>query len=407
MLIGNAPISKEINQSLILRLIKDREFISRAEISKVTGLNRSTVSNLTGELLEKNLIVETGRGESPVGRKPIFLTINPNGALSLGVQIGDSNLTVLIINISGKILFKERILITSNTDISYLVELAIDLSRKEIEKIQKKEMLKGIGIGIAGLVDAKKGSILFAPNLKGDHINVRELFQKELGIENIIVDNEVNAMVVGEMWFGAARGCQNILCVNVGQGVGSGIVVQNRLFRGVKGIAGEIGHTVIKPNGPACPCGNRGCLEVLCGGRALKNSILSHISKSDKSILSRLLKEKGMNIAVMLRKAADSGDPVAMKIIRDAGQYLGVGLGNAINILSPEIVVVGGRVVDYCSQIFTVASQKARKIALKPVKDIKIVKSELGEDSEAIGAATLILDRMFNPFYLPTPRLIR
>ena len=339
MIIGNSTNGKELNRSVLLRLIKEKGSVSRASLSVITGLNKSTISNLTGEMIAEGLILETGHGESAIGRKPVYLALNPNGLLAGGILIGNGNLTVLISNVAGNILVKEVLPFDPQQNLELILASGVKILKARINT-EPSYQLSGVGVGIAGIIDVAEGWVKLTPNLKSDIINVKEIMGPEFGVEKVMVDNDINAMIVGKMWFGAARGYRDVICVGVeDNGIGSSLVIQSRLHRGINGVAGEIGHTVLDCNGPVCSCGNRGCLEALY--RKALGSVMARIDSAAASELSRLYRAGESYIPRLLDQAVRQGDCEAKAIIQELGEIVGLGLGNAINLLTRRLLLSG------------------------------------------------------------------
>jgi len=397
-LIGNAETLKVLNRSRILQLLRDRQVLSRSEIALITGLNGSTISILVRELIVEGIVREIGFGTSKVGRKPVALEINPKSRFALGVQIGDTRVAAVIIDLSGNIRGELEYPVAPNAQVSEVVAHATDGLKGLISGLKEDEgKLLGVGIGLAGLVDVERGVFIFGPNLTGRDVNVAEIVRARLKV-TVAVDNEVNTMALGEQWFGAARQRQNVLCVSVGGGVGSGLLINGKIFRGANGGAGELGHMIIDPDGPQCGCGTRGCLEAVAGGRALCNEARKAAADHPDSLLRPVLSEQEESrIIELITKAFSGGDPHAKEIIVRVGRMLGTGIGNALNLCNPEVVVLGGEVIERCEPLAQIAMQVAKSVALGPMKGTHMVLPRVRRFAEAVGAATLVLDKMFDP----------
>ncbi|WP_407314543.1 ROK family protein [Desulfosporosinus sp. SB140] len=213
------------------------------------------------------------------------------------------------------------------------------------------------------------------------------------------VENDVRAQALGESWFGKGVGIPNFICVHVGTGVGAGIIINNELYRGTSFTAGEIGHTTIDSNGPKCSCGNYGCLETMVGGAALARRAQQAIRFGKESILEQWVQGDLDEInGEMLCRAAQHGDSVAEEVLADTGRYLGIGLANLINTLNPALIILSGGVSRAEHYLLKPLIKTLEKRALtKPANAVTIAISELGENSIAIGAFTLVLNKLFTP----------
>lgn len=389
-----------INKIVLLNVIKEHAPISRTEIARITGLSGASVTKFVNDLIKMGLVKENGWESSKGGRRPVLLKLVPESRFAIGVDLGAANLRVIVVNLEAKIITK----ITKKTRgdegkekvfkrIVTAIYEAIDTSKVDKSKI------KGIGIGISGIIDHKRGICLFCPNIKGwENVPVKKLLEEEFKIK-VSVDDSARTMALAEHWCGLAQRIENFIFVNIGIGVGSGIFTNGAIYRGSRGTAGELGHTTIDENGPRCMCGNHGCLETLVSGpaitrrarEALEEGVVSLISKMVDGDLTKITPE-------IIAEAARKGDKLAFNIMEKTGEYLGIGIANAINLFNPELVIIGGR-VSRISDLFLDTLRRAVKIrALHTAStsvDIKI--SELGDTTAALGAAILILKDVFDP----------
>lgn len=394
---GSLKLVQEINRSVVLNLIKDRGPLSRADISKITKLTRSTISSIVNYLIKKNLVKETGLSSSGVGRKGILLKLNPKAYYVVGVDLGTLNTIAVVVDLEGKI--RERIEHPTNGKrskneviqrLKAVIHEVITASNINIQKIA------GIGLAVPGLVDSKKGIMLITPNFSWRDTPIGEILKKEFHTP-IFIDNNNNAMALSEAEFGIARGIRNFICVNVGIGIGSGIVINGELYRGETECTGEIGHTTVDYNGPKCSCGNNGCLEVMAAAPAIARRAVKAIKEGEKTLITELVNSDLDQIsAAMVAEAANKGDKLARGIIEKTGEYLGTGIANVINLFNPQMVIIGGGVAQAGNLIFNPLKKTMKKRAFPvPAKVVKIVASSLGRDCTVIGAATLVLRETF------------
>ena len=394
---GSLKLVQEINRSVVLNLIKDKGPLSRANISKITKLTRSTVSSIVNYLIKKNLVKETGLSSSGVGRKGILLKLNPKAYYVVGVDLGTLNTIAVVVDLEGKIM--ERIEHPTNGKggkdkviqrLKAVIHEVITASNINIQKIA------GVGLAVPGLVNSKRGIMLITPNFGWRDTPIREILKKEFHTP-IFIDNNVNAMALGEAEFGIARGIKNFICVNVGMGIGSGIVINGELYRGETECTGEIGHTTVDYNGPKCSCGNNGCLEAMAAAPAIARRAVKAIKEGKKTLITKLIDSNLDEInAAIVAKAANKGDKLAREIIEKTGEYLGTGIANVINLFNPQMVIIGGGVAQAGDLIFNPLKKTMEKRAFPvPAKVVKIVASSLGRDCTVIGAATLVLQETF------------
>lgn len=253
-----------------------------------------------------------------------------------------------------------------------------------------KKNLTGIGIGAAGMVNRERGVLLNAVNLGLTEIPLTEPLSREFGVPAKL-GNDVEVATIGEMNFGAGKGCNNFICIFVGTGIGSGIVINGNILQGAAGTAGEIGHTMLYPNGRICGCGAHGCLEAYASRTAIAKFIASEVARGQESVVrDKIDPAKGILRSKAISQALEVGDPLVTRAVTDAALALGVGLASVINLLNPAKIILGGGLVEASDAYFRIASDEALKKGLAiAVKKTEIVKSGLGDYAGIIGAARL------------------
>ena len=400
---GNAKLVKAVNTSVILDIIRKNKHISRAEIAKISELNPSTVSNITRELIKINTIKEVGVGVSVLGRRPIKLSLNADGARVIGVEVVGNRIVAIMTNLEAKVITETKTNINKRENGKTIIEKIVKTIGKVIRESKDKNSIKGIGMGITGSIDAVAGLAAFSPNIGWRDVPIKKLIEEEFGIETSI-DNNVKAIALGEYWFGSARGIRNLVCISIGEGLGSGIIIDGKIYRGANWIAGEIGHTVVDLNGPRCKCNNRGCLETFASGRAIVSNAIVAIGQGRKTLIARLVNNEVDRITPeIIFQAAGEKDKLARDIIEDASQYLGMAIANVINSFDPEAIILGDEIAQFDN--FNLMLEPAKKAAIKHTfggrrRKTKILVTELGDNSSAIGAATLVIEKLHNPLNL-------
>lgn len=311
-------------------------------------------------------------------------------SLICAVDLGGTNLRAANVDHNGRI--HERIKQDSpaSADASEIVAAISSLvSRCEAGAVKRGERLGGVCVVVPGSVHAETGVIVNAPNVPAlAGFKLGEALEKKTARKTLL-ENDANAAAIGEMWQGAARGHQTIVCLTLGTGVGSGIILNGELWRGADGTAGEIGHTSVEPfGGVQCKCGNIGCLEVYASGTAILRMVREELSEHSESSLHSTSPDE--LTAERISQAARGGDEFALGIFRRVGRYLGVAMANAVNTLNPEMIVIGGGV----SAAFDLFAQPARAEVSKrafpvPAESCQIVQAECGDDAGLLGAARL------------------
>lgn len=375
---GSFENMKKQNQKNILKLIKDRDQISRIELSKSLGISKATVSNLVKELITETLVQETSRGKSSGGRKPIFLKLNPSGAYIIGLEWGINSIKAVLLNFEAEILQKDKVMIKEKS-LSHYIKISTGLIKKYSTYFNLPQKLIGIGIGIHGLVDPEKGKSIFAPHFNWNQVNIKKILSKKYQ-QPIFIDNDVRMMAAGEIWLGR----DNFVFINTGSGIGGALVFNSELYYGNSYAAGELGHLKLIDDGPQCHCGKKGCLEAL----AAKESIINRYQKLKQS--------KGKIKFDKIINNYQKGESEALIVIDDALKYFARAISNLINILNPEAIVIGGLFAEYEKILIDPLTQIVGRETITPTfKDLIITKSYYSNFAGAVGAANRVLNNFF------------
>ncbi|HEV8572488.1 MAG TPA: ROK family glucokinase [Actinomycetota bacterium] len=306
---------------------------------------------------------------------------------AVGLDVGGTKAAGLLVTERGEVLAR-HVAETPAEDVDATMDTLYDV----IETLRKEGDPVAVGIGGAGMVDFQAGVMRYAPNLAWRELPIRDLVAEHTGLP-CVLDNDANAACWGEYRFGAASGYRYVLLLTVGTGIGGGIVTDGALYRGVHGFAAEVGHVVVEPEGPLCGCGNRGCFEQVASGRALDRLGREAANEHPEGLIAMLAGTEDV-VGRHVTEAARQGDEVARRIIEEVGGRLGVGIAGLVNVLDPEVVVVGGGVADIGSVLFDPAREAYRESVLAPDHrpEVPIVPAALGNDAGAIGAAAIALE---------------
>ena len=310
----------------------------------------------------------------------------------IGIDVGGTNVKIALVNDEGKILYSNSVPTRAEMGYEYTVnnikQAIYDLLKET--KLEPKD-IQGMGFGFPGQVDYKAGIVRNAPNIPGwVEIPIAKIFEDEFHIPTR-VDNDVRCAALGELNYGAGKGCENLICITVGTGIGSGLVVNGKLVRGASNAAGEIGHIKLQMNGgPICGCGDTGCLEAFASGPAIVALAEDYI-KGGKSTKYRELANGAPITPYIVCEAAKAGDPVAQRIFTIVGEYIGIGLASVVNLLNPEKIIIGGGVADAGEYLFNPLTETLKNRAMKIAGEtVEIVHAELGNTAGVIGASLLI-----------------
>lgn len=310
----------------------------------------------------------------------------------IGIDVGGTNVKIALVDEMGKITYSHSVPTYAKMGYEYTVN-NIKQSIKDLmkETNTNEKNIEGIGFDFPGQVDYKTGVVKLAPNIPGwVNVPIAKMIEEEFHIPTRI-DNDVRCAALGELNFGAGKGCENFICITVGTGIGSGIVINGKLVRGASNAAGEIGHIKLEQNGgPLCGCGDYGCLEAFASGPAIVAMAYDYI-KGGKSAKFSEMAGDGEITPYIVAKAAEAGDGIAKKIFEIMGYRIGIGLTSVINLLNPEKVIVGGGVAE-CGDLLLEPIRKTVKDRAMYVAGnaVQIVPAQLGNSAGVIGASMLI-----------------
>lgn len=397
---GSFELMKKLNIAAILKVLRTRGKMSRAEIAAVTGLTPASVTNITKFLMNAEYLNEIGIGESSGGRPPVILELNPEARYAIGVELGVGVIEVVIANLQARIITKKSAEIPDTEETK---EYSTVLSKlfSMIEEVMKesgidRQKIMGIGMAIHGVVNAFAGVSEFAPYYNWKKVEISKELYERFGYP-VYIDNDVRAMALGESWFGNARGVDNFITVNISNGIGAGIIIDNKPYYGVDFSAGEIGHIVVDMDGPKCNCGNYGCLESIASNRSLIKKAVRLVKQGTETKISKNKSNVEEITIDDICEAANSGDEIAIMLLKEAGRYLGLAISNLVNTLNPMQVVMVGEIVFTNDYVLESIKATVKKAGFKlPAQKVKILQSSLGGNAAVIGAVTLVLQEIFN-----------
>jgi glucokinase len=303
------------------------------------------------------------------------------------IDLGGTNVRAIVAGLDGKISGDDRRPSRASDGLDATIEtLLASLAQACEEAGVEASALRGLGIATPGWVDTERGIVPAAPQLVGwRDVPLVAMLQESLGL-TVRLENDANAAALGENVFGAGRGTRHMLYITVSTGVGAGIIADGRLYGGAKGSAGEIGHTIVDPDGPPCGCGNKGCLESLSSGTAIARRAAQAVDRGDSAALAAIREREGRLGARLVADAAREGDAASIAIYEEAGYFLGIALANAVNLLSPEAIVLGGGVMQAKDLFLPRAEETMRDRALdEPLKYMRLAEAELGDRAGVMG----------------------
>ena len=393
---ADKTLIRKINLTLILKLIREQAPISRASIAKQLKLNPATVSSNVRILLEENLIREVGSGLSSGGRKPILLEINESAKFTIGVDVQKDKVVVAAVNLDGTLLSCEESEYQTHFSKEIVLSTIFDSIDSVIDKLgHDPNSYYGIGVGMHGIVDVQKGISVFAPAFSWHDVPIAELLEKRYKMP-VKIDNDARAMALGEKWFGAAWKVENFIFLNIGSGIGSGIFISGSLYRGFGGAAGEIGHIKVQDSGKKCVCGNHGCLDTVASLNAILETVEDIRMNVHSSYYALHFQDVKRLTIANVAQAAKNADPYTLDLLKEIGNYLAIAVSSVLMVMNPEMVIIGGEISSVMQYFLPTFEKKVLQSSLKECQiGLKIVPSALLDQVGVIGAATLIIQKVF------------
>lgn len=383
---ANRELMRDLNSNLVVNLVKAKGPISRADLARESKLSPAAVSGIVARLMRTGILSEIAGRSSKVGRPPVLLRLNERAAYVIGIKLTEFGLTTVVTNLAAEVTYSASSTAQLVGDPEAAVAAIVLAVKKALDAsgVKRKKVL-GVGIGLAGIVDAGEGVCRFSHILRWRDVSLRDPLRRRLQIP-VWVDNDVNTLAVAEKWFGAGAGLRHFLTVTVGRGIGLGIVANGEIYRGAYGGAGEFGHTIVVPGGPLCQCGREGCLEALASEPALRKQVSVGLGRPVSS--------------EELITLAGEGDQTVTRVLNQAGRVMGLALANLVTLLNPERLIVSGEGTRLGPSFFEPMKQTIRDSAFaNGGAALDIVIQRWGDDAWAIGAATLVLRELFG---LPT-----
>ncbi|NNG02256.1 MAG: ROK family transcriptional regulator [Desulfobacteraceae bacterium] len=380
--------TKAHNSRLILKLLYKHEDISRAEISRLTGLTRTTVSDAVAGLMDKGIVAEVGVGPSLGGKPPILLGIQENSRDLIGVDLANSEFRGSIINLRGKIKHQMVLPIYDGNG-----DAALSLVYRLIDELLAKaeNPVLGIGIGVPGLMDPHRRGVRKAVNLDWHDVMLGDLLEKRYSLP-VHIANDCQAAALAECLFGEAQDVANMVVLKVGRGTGAGIILNNQLYFGDGFGAGEIGHVVVAENGERCLCGHYGCLETVTSMRSIIRRARGQFNDNGSSVLRQMAASPADINSEIVIKAFQNGDAGLKAVVQEAGRYLGIAVANLVCALNIRRIVVAGSVSRFGEALLEpIRAEVAERSLASLAGDTRIKLTTLEPDIVTLGAGALLL----------------
>ena len=391
------------NKKKIIELIRLHKEISRSDLGKITGLSAPSITRIVDELIEQDQLASyIGIGNSSGGRPPMMVKFNSENNFIIGIDLGATYTRGVLSDLEANSLTEIQSPTEIHKGFDYIIKNTVAL----IEKLQNrrgidKRRIKGIGFGIAGLINRNTEKITFSPDFEWEEIDFRKEMEKYIELP-FYFDNSTRLMALGEQVFGESYNLLNFAVINIGYGIAAGLVIEGILTKGNSGFSGEFGHITIDKNSTIqCKCGKYGCLEALASGNRIAEIGIDLIVNEPTGILSRLAENKTLLVdAKLVAEAAREGDKQALKIFEEVTENICVGIGDLVNLLNPEHVFIGGGISLSGDFFYEMINSKKNKYLLKPNWNISIKPVTFAENATAVGAVSLVLEKILN-FSIP------
>jgi glucokinase-like ROK family protein len=397
---SNVSHMKLHNMRATLQMLLRYQPVSRAHLVELTGLSSTTITNLINELLEQGIVAEDGVSPSAqrgVGRPRTLLRLVPQARHAIGIHIGVGSVRVAVADLHAQL--SEPVSLAhplERTPEEVLAETMTLVSQVISQSGVDPQTVVGVGVGASGLVNPHTGVNVLAPNLGWRDVPIRDLLAKGLDLP-VVVDNNARAMALGEAIFGAGRDVQALAFVYARIGVGAGVVVDGQLFRGSAAGAGEIGHTTIIPiGGDPCRCGNTGCLETLVSEPAIVRRAQILAADDEAGILATHLHQGEGRPFDRVLAAARAGDAATLTMLKEQACYMGIALANLVNVLNPDLIVLGGICAQGDDLLLPSIEETMRQRAFAGLGErVRLETTSFGPQAGIVGAAALALDTFF------------
>jgi len=379
---------------LILKELYHNGCKSIPELSKKIHLSTPTITRAIDDLISNEFLIEEGIGNSSGGRRPSLYGLNPSARYVLGIDISRFYISLGLFDFNNQPVNEIKIIpegLETTSDILTVLKGHVKEFIKETGIDEKK--LMGIGIALPGLIDLNTG---ISYSYLHDDQPASKQFENILG-HPVFVENDTTVMALGEQAFGLAQGKQNVLCLNIGSGIGLGLILNGKLYKGTSGYAGEFGHIQVDPEGELCYCGKIGCLETLASGKTMIKKARKAIENGATTSISKIVNHDVSKISIeTVLQAAQLGDQFAISSLSDIGEHLGRGIAVLIHLFNPELIIIGGEMTKADNYIIDPIQQNLNKFTIAKIRrDAQIVISGLGKNAGLMGAVALVMEKVF------------
>lgn len=402
---GNALLLKRQNRAAVLRAILAHGPLSRRAICRRTRLTPSTITNIVGELMAEGLVREIGpaqvqRRPQRAGRREVLVDLDRGGLFVVGAHIGVRQVALALGDLKAGIVWRAEFETQAGRGPADLVRrMASWIETLVRETGVPRSRVAGLGAATIGLVDVTTGDVRFSPELGWRDVPLQQLLAEATGLQTV-VDNSRRAMALAEMMFGQARGVRDFMLVHIGSTIGAGLVLEQRIYRGSRFGSGQLGHTIVPGHQERCSCGRVGCLDAVASEVGMERLATRRARHMPESILFRELPpEPGLLTREQIYAAASAGDRLALEVIQDSADLVGLAIANVASLLDPELVLLAGTVVDCCPSFVERVRATVEQYAYhEPGAVTRVLPSSFGPSIRAVGGIALALhDLLYAP----------
>ena len=384
-------------RSRVLAFLREKGEASRSDLAMEFSLDKKTVSLLVDSLGAESLIESAGFRGSAAGRRQELLRLNGGHSSFIGIDLGSTHIIGILMDLAGRPLNRIFFEIRPGLPVHIILDQMKTICRRLMDTAGAAGPVRCIGICAPGFMNPETGISILAENIPGwRDVKLREIFASELSLP-VVVEDSSRAYALAERWQGDGRGRQDFVLADLGYGIGMAVVVGGALLRGAGNKAGEIGHTIVAPDGPACTCGNRGCLETVASGRAIARQAAEGIETGSSELLRGLVHGRAESVTAQdVAIAASMGDEFSAGLLRAAGRRAGMAIANAVNILNPSLLILGGGLMGTTRIMEESIAEALSAHCMRGIfEDVELRVSKLGIDGSALGSGILAAAQVF------------
>ncbi|WP_405064370.1 ROK family transcriptional regulator [Kribbella sp. NBC_01505] len=398
----NLPKVGRYNQAVVLERIQRADGVTRQEIAQHTGLTPQSVSGIVRRLIDEGIVREDGASREYSSGKPrTILRINADAGRAIGLHLDPVELSCVVVDLLGQPLVTQRVPTPAGADPTEVIAAMASLVQDVIEVADvSPDLILGLGLASPGPLDQKDGVVVSPAQLSHwGRVPITKLLSEATGLP-VTLDNDASAAAVGERWAGSGRGVPNFAYFFFGTGIGGGLVLNQQVYRGGSGNAGEFGHMSVVQDGLPCSCGNRGCLETVARPAAIVAETHRRLQAGSASSLAKRFNVHPTSVDIRaIDAAAIAGDPLAAGVLAQAADYVATAVVNVVNIIDVDLVILGGHGSRDIGQRYTDAAARAvaARVMARTIRPVEVVLSPLGADAAVVGGAALVLHRAYSP----------